>query len=826
MLDRAAEESFAALLRRYRRAAGLTQAQVAERADLSERAVSDLERDDGRVPRRDTLDLLARALALRTPERAALDQAIRRTRSQSLRTTPAERVPPDGSSPGRRLPVQPTAFIGREAEIAAVSARLLDPATRLLTLLGPGGVGKTRLALQVAEAAGQRFPDGVTFVGLAALVDPALVLPTTAQALGVREVAGQTLGDTLATALGYKRLLLVLDNFEQVGAAAEAVQELLAAVPGLSVLATSRAALHIRGERVHEVVPLSVPRPPLPPPAALSRYEAVRLFIARAGDVQPDFTLTDETAPAVAEICARLDGLPLAIELAAARSRLLSPEALLARLGERLRVATGGARDLPDRQRTLRAAIDWSYGLLEPVERTLFARLAVFAGGRSLEAVETVCDPAGELGIEVLDGVQSLLDKSLLRREDGPGREPRLVLLETMQEYAREKLGASGEQGTLRDRHLAWCLALAEEAEPELRGPRQTEWLDRLEAEHDNLRAALSWARQCGAAEAGLRLAGALTVFWFIRGYYGEGQGFLEGALAGGLGGSAATRAKALDAAAHLAYCRDDLGRAAAQSAESLALYRELGDRRGIASALRRAGVIAMGRGDYGRAEALFEESLALCRGLGDKLGIANGLSSLANIAEWPGEPERSAALFEQSLALYRELGDKWGIAYCLAGLGAVRYLQGEYGRAAALFEEGLALCRELGFTEGVAGGLGCLGMLAYHQGDLGKATALLTESISLSREIGDWLPMTAALEALSWVVLARGEPRRATLIGGFVEALCEERSVPVVPLQRADHEGAVQAMREALGEEAFASARAEGRALLLAEAIALALGG
>ena len=569
-----------------------------------------------------------------------------------------------------------------------------------------------------------------------------------------------------------------------------------------------------------------MPRPPLPPLAALSQYEAVRLFIARARDVQPDFSVTNETAPAVAEICARLDGLPLAIELAAARSRLLSPEALLARLGERLRVATGGARDLPDRQRTLRAAIDWSYDLLEPVERTLFARLAVFAGGCSLEAVEAVCDPAGELGIDVLDGVQSLLDKSLLRREDGPGGEPRLVLLETMQEYAREKLAASGEQATVRDRHLAWCLALAEEAEPALNGPRQLEWLDRLEAEHDNLRAALSWAKECGAAEAGLRLAGALWRFWVIRGYFGEGRGWLEGALAGGKGGSPSARAEALKGAGHLAGCQGDLGPEEVLSAESLALYRALGDKRGIASVLRHTGFIASGRGDYARAEALLEESMVLSRELEDKRGIAAGLECLAEIAGCRGQPERGKALAAQSLALYRELGDKWGIAVCLMHLGDTPYLQGEYGRAAAMYEESLALFRELGFTINIAALLVGLGMVAYHQGDLGKATALLAESVSLSREIGAWRPTAAALEALSWVALARGEPRRATLIGGFVEALCGARSVPTDAFLQADHDRAVQAMREALGEEAFAATWAKGRTMPMEEAIALALGG
>jgi len=437
--DSAPSPSFAQVLRCHRRAAGLTQEELAERAGLSARAVSDLERGENRTPRRDTLDLLADALHLSAEERAALDGTIVRTRAQvspsvpGLTPTPASDV--DGA-PGA-LPAQPTPFIGREREVEVVRARLLDPDTRLLTLTGPGGVGKTRLAVQVAASARAAFADGVVFVALAALSDPDLVLPTIAQAVGVAEEAGRPLSDTLAATLREKRLLLVLDNVEQVLPAADAVQALLLAAPGVTAMATSREPLHVRGERLYPVGPLTVPHPPLPPLAALSQYEAVKLFIARAVDADPAFAVTNATAQAVAEICARLDGLLLAIELVAARVRLLPLETLLARLSNRLKVATGGARDLPERQRTLRAAIDWSYSLLHPGEQTLFARLAVFVGGRTLAAIEAVCDADKDLPIDALDGVESLLDKSLLRREVGADGEPRLMMLETIQEYAR-----------------------------------------------------------------------------------------------------------------------------------------------------------------------------------------------------------------------------------------------------------------------------------------------------------------------------------------------------------------------------------------------------
>src|ERR687894_2385677 len=430
------------------------------------------------------------------------------------------------------LPMQPTPLVGREREVEDVRERLLAPEVRLLTLTGPGGTGKTRLALQAAADLLDEFEDGVFFVALATLTDPTLVASTVAQVLDVRESGDQPLIEGVKDYLKDKRLLLVLDNFEQVLEAAPLAGELLSA-PRLKVLATSRIPLGVYGEHEYAVPPLAVPDPKrLPGLEALSQYEAVRLFIERARAAKADFAVTSENAPAVAEICARLDGLPLAIELAAARVKLLPPGAMLGRLGRRLKLLTGGARDLPERQRTLRGAIEWSHTLLEEGEKTLFARLAVFSGGRTLEAIEAICDTEGDLPIEAFEGVSSLVDKSLLRQEEGPNGEPRFVMLETVHEFAREKLGQSAETQEIKRVHAEYFLTLIEVAHPELKGPDQLEWLERLEAEHDNMRAALSWASERKEVEVALRLGGSLWWFWWMRGYYSEGRRWLQEALA------------------------------------------------------------------------------------------------------------------------------------------------------------------------------------------------------------------------------------------------------------------------------------------------------
>jgi predicted ATPase/class 3 adenylate cyclase len=468
------------------------------------------------------------------------------------------------------LSLQPTPLIGRKREVAEVYERLLRPEVRLLTLTGVGGTGKTRLGLQAAAELTEQFEDGVFFVSLAAIRDPQLVVPAMAATLGVKEAGGQPLLESVEDSLGEKHILLMVDNFEQVIEAAPVVTELLSTASNLKVLATSRIPLRLYGEHEYAVPPLALPDPErLPSVERLTHYEAVRLFVERAQAAKADFSVTNESAPAVAQICYRLDGLPLAIELAAARIKVLSPQKMLGRLGNRLKLLTGGARDLPERQRTLRSTIEWSYGLLGEGEKVLFARLSVFAGGRTMEAIEAICDAEGDLPVDVLDGLSSLVDKSLLKQEEGAGGEPRFVMLETIHEFAREKLQESEESEDIRRLHAEYFLALAEEAEPAVEGAQQPVWLERLEEEHDNMRRALSWSLGQGQdSELALRMSAALGEFWYLRGYFGEGRRWLEEALAKSGRTPTAARARALQRVSWLAFQQGDLDRAEEASEE------------------------------------------------------------------------------------------------------------------------------------------------------------------------------------------------------------------------------------------------------------------
>jgi predicted ATPase/class 3 adenylate cyclase len=723
------------------------------------------------------------------------------------------------------LPIQPTLLLGREREVAEIADLLRREDVRLLTLTGTGGTGKTRLALQSAAELVDEFEDGVFFVALAPVSDPELVASTLAGALSVSESAGRTLKEDLRDYLSDKELLLVLDNFEQVVDAAPLVGELLSGCPGLKVLVTSRISLLIYGEHEYAVRPLELPDPGhLPPLEELRHYEAIRLFTERARAVNTRFSLTEENAPAVAEICVRLDGLPLAIELAAARIKLLSPQAICSRLGKPLRFLTGGARDLPERQRTLRGAIAWSYTLLDKSEQALFTRLSVFSGGCALEAVEAVRDAEGDLFIDVLEGLSSLVDKSLLRHQEGVEEEPRFVMLETIREYARERLEVSGNAEEIRRMHAEYFLALAERGESKLREPEEATWLERLDEEHDNMRAALSWTLQSEEVELGLRLAGALWQFWDMRGYYGEGRRWLEEALAKD-GRASGARAKALEGVGWLADLQGDIDRAVAAAEEGL----RLGARAKIhssdkASFLRILGSAAYVSGDHERATRLYEESLALSREARDERSIASSLLQLGNVSSDLGDHEEAKTFYEEGLALSRKLDDKALLASALISVGAEYLLQGDHEQGAILNEEAARLYRERGNRGHLQYALDNLGWAALMRGDQQQADVLHRESLALSRQLGDKLVAAEALEGLACSASARGEAKRVARLFGAAEALREVVGYRQEPREHAMREPYLAAARPRLSEARWDAAWAEGRRLGFEEAITYAL--
>jgi predicted ATPase/transcriptional regulator with XRE-family HTH domain len=817
--------SFGELLKRYRVASGLSQEALAERARLSTRAISDLERGVKQTPRRDTVELLAAALQLSREDYAALEAAV------SRRKGPLSAAAPPAPEQSHPLPAQLTPLLGRTQDVAAVAGLLRQEHVRLLTLTGPSGVGKTRLGLEVAAILNADYADGVVLVSLAAIRDPDLVASTIGQTVGLRDAGDRPLREHLAAYLRDKRLLLVLDNFEQVLAAASLVVDLLAACPILKVLVTSRAALRVRGEHEFPVSPLALPDPARRPDVTtLAQNPAVDLFIQRARAVQPDFDLTVANAATVAEICRRLDGLPLAIELAAARVKLLPPEALLARLKRRLQVLTGGARDLPARQHTMRSAIAWSYDLLEAREQRLFRRLAVFAGGGTLEAVAAVCGAGAPGGSttwdgDILDGLASLMDKSLLRRVAGQprsGSEPRFGMLETIREYGLACLAAAGEMPALQGGHATYFLTLVEDAAPRLIGAGQVAELARLEDERDNLRAALRWALDSGEVELGLRLAVALWPFWWVRGHLSEGRRWLEGLLVRAARGEGtapvapSARAGGLNWAGALAASQGDYRRAVELSEEGLALCREIGDRSGSAFALNSLGTVAQYQGDYERAAAFFADSLALYQELGDRWGRALVLNNLGAVAHYQGDNVRATALYEQSLAIARELGEQWRIATALDNLGEVAHDHGDYERMALLSEESLALRRELGDVWGIADSLNSLGLVMREWGNYERATALYEECLTLYRHVGDRWGSAVCLEGLAAVASAQGQPERAVRLVAAAAALREAIGAPLSPADQAGYDRTVADLRATLGADPFAAAWALGRTLPL----------
>jgi len=694
---------------------------------------------------------------------------------------------PTGSRPNN-LSVLLNPLIGRGGEEKALKQLLVSEDVRLVTLTGPGGTGKSTLSLKVARDLLSDFPHGVFFVALTTS-DPALVAPTIAQVLGIKEQRGTPLTNSIKEFFRERRMLLVLDNFEQVIAAAPLLTDLLTGSAELRIVVTSRAALRVRGEHEFPVAPLETPDTTrLVTVDQLAQCPSVALFLSRAQAVKSDFTLNDTNAQAVAEICLKLDGLPLAIELAAARIKLLPPASMVKRMESSLKVLTGGARDLPERQQTMRGAIAWSYDLLNNDEKVLLNRLSVFAGGCGLEEGETVCASVLPLDIDFLDGVTSLVDKSLLRLKEAD--ESRFSMLQTIREFASDQLVQAGEAEVIREQHLKFFLELAESAESELTGTSQASWFERLDREHDNLRAALRCCIEQNKVEEGLRLAGSLWRFWDVRGYVTEGRGLLDDLLSRTVDTSieSSVRAKALNGAGILAGNQGDYERQKKIVEESLHLYREMDDKPGIAQSINNLGSIAYSQGDYDSAEVFYSESLNIRREIGDSWGTANSLNNLGGVAFSKGDWEGALELHSQSLELRRDLNDKRGISMSLNNMGEIAQQQKNYQRAADLYSEGLAIRKEL----------------------------------------GDRFFIVSSLHNLAEVACSGKDYERGARLFGAAEALRDLIGAPLANAKRALFEQYIQEARDALGRENCKASWSEGRIMQLDQAIdyALALNG
>jgi predicted ATPase/transcriptional regulator with XRE-family HTH domain len=886
-----ADLSFGRWLKRRRKALDLTQDQLARKVSCAVGTIRKLEAD-ALQPSREIAARLAEQLAVPIEARAdfiafargrahvgefllpgpPLDQAVWRPLVSSHGAPPGQ-LPGFDSALRYPLPVPLTPLIGRSRDVASVCAALQRADVRLLTLLGPPGVGKTRLSLQVASDLRAAFPTGVCFVALAPIRDPDLVPAIIARALDVHEAGDRPLVESLQAYLRDKQLLLVLDNIEQVVAAAPVITELLAGAPDLKVLSTSRIALHLSGEHEYAVPALELPDLlHLPSVEALIECPAVALFQARAQAVQPNFVVSGANAQAVAAICHRLDGLPLVIELAATRSKVFTPEALLARLDQRLPLLSSGARDLPPRQQTLRSAIAWSYDLLSAAEQTLFERLGVFGGGCTFEAAEAICGswelgvgswgdeaatptPISQLPTPMLDGLTSLIDQSLVQQAavgvtPNGYSEPRFIMLETIREYALERLAEHGEEQMLRRRYAMYYLTLAEQAEQGLQGSDSRRWLDRLEAEHDNLRAVLVWSqRVAGDQELGLRLAAALWWFWWARGHGSEGRYWLEQALSAGEELKIETeelrndrsqfstpnrpestrfsifRAKALVAAGVLAAAMDVT--AAREPLEvALAIYQELEDQPGCAFPLVLLGWLSAFEGDPTVGQALIEEGLTLfrMRPTRDRWGFGRALFVAALVAMQRGDYGAARGLCEESLVVFRALGQPYGISQALNYLGDLARLQGNYAEAAAYYAESLPLVRQASVKSDIASLLHNLGYVALVQGDSGRAAALFGEGLALQREIGHQQGIAECLAGCAAVAAAQGQGERAAHLFGAADALSAHAGGPVWPAEQAEYMHHQAAARAQLPTAVWEGAWAAGRAMPLAQAIEEAL--
>ncbi len=769
------------------------------------------------------------------------------------------------------MPWPLTPLVGRDVAVSAVSERLLRPNIRLLTLLGSPGVGKTRLSLEVARQVQQVFPGGIRFVALAQISDAALLVSAIARTIDVTEIAGEPLLERLKSALRNQEMLLVLDNFEQLLTAASILAELLSAAPKLKLLVTSRAALHLSVEHEWSVPPLAVPDlAHLPSFNELASYPAVAFFTLRAEAVNPEFVLTPSNVVAVAALCVHLDGLPLAIELAAVRSKVLTPQLLLARLVDRFHLLTGGSQDVPPRHRTLRHAIDWSYALLEINEQKLFAWLSVFVGGWTVAAAEALGRDWQLASGSILDLMAGLLDKSLIHQTYIPSGEQRFMILETLGEYGRERLIERDELAMAQHGHTTYFLSLAAAAESKLPGPEHALWLSQLEQEHDNFRTVLARAAEHGDAETLLRLTTVLWKLWDVRGYLHEGREWMEKALSMPEDQPALSavppilRAQVLEGAGFLAFHQSDYVAARHLFNASLARYRDLEDKAEVASALNNLGLVAWHMAEYGAAHARFEESLALYREVGHKQGTAWALGNLGIIGYEQGDYKAAQRYYSESLATHRELQNTLGIAQQLNNLGNVAYDQGDFITAHGLYEQSLELKRELGNVLEIPSTLQNLGNTALMQGDAAAASLLLEESLVHNHELGDKQGIAHNLLDLSRVALESGDyvqvrehlrqslamfqelniqlglirafeicadlaatqdlGRHASMLFGAAEALHNALGAPLSPADQHYNERFLNRARSQLDAATFAAAWGAGQAMNMEQLLAFAL--
>ena len=824
--DADAVPRFGDLLRRQRRAAGLTQEELAGRAGVSPRTIGDIERGIGRSYRRDTVHLLADALCLAPAERDAFEAAA---------FAEVVALPPIPVARPATMPSQATSFLGRDKALHEVTA-LLRRGPRLVTLVGPPGVGKTRLALAATATLSPGYPGVVVVTGLAPVAYAEGILPAIAASFGVSQADGTPLLTALIEHLRPRRAFLMLDNAEHVAVAlATLVTDLLGGCPGLRVLTTSRSALNVPGEHTFVVPPLELPPPEEVDPDAIARSPAVALFVERARAVVSSFTLSPAVARDVAAACRRLDGLPLAIELAAAWANVVRPGDLASRLPSLLALPLGPEGAHPARQHSLWRAVAWSVDLLGPREQRLYRRLGVFAGGAGLSSVEAVCTdaPAGEDEDEngrrsVRAALAGLVDANLVRLEpDARAGDVQVGMLETIRAHAADLLETSGEGEPVRQRHTAHYLAMVEAAEGGLRGQDQESWMARLGAEHDNLRAVLRRAvRGEEHRVAGLRIAGVLWRFWLMHGHLSEGRGWLDRLLARADADTPPTiRADACNGAGVLAHSQGDYDRAEAVLEEGLALRRQAGDTWGVTASLTNLGNVALDRGDYPRATALHEDALALKRDLGDAWAISISLNNLGELAREQGEYQRAAAYHEESLAIKRQLGDAWGITASLHNLGQIALIQGDRERARALHTKVLAMAREMGDKRVIALSLYGVATTLTDDSDPDQRAALYHQSLELYREVGDRVAVVTCLEGLAAVAIDQGDPQRATRLSATAATARAELGAPLAVDEHPMRDRTLAAARSSLGDDTFAAAWVKGQAMTMDEAAETALG-